>query len=300
MPKGGSTIAVTTVYTTRFLCYSYGNANYIEVLMKKIQSYIIALPFVLVGALACVSCKSTEPAQNQSQRDVYAAQTSGTQIQIPKADSDAAGSAAQKNKGNAFVNFFTGGQQDIEIDMTRVFQKTAFGTLKEEDALCIYNIETGLSGFAAWYRGGMYHVLLNKAGRSLFREAVDRYLDDFENKRLDRKGSHTKEYGEHPVSLQWGSFATMIGNRARSRVQFGYEFKDGSPYFLLSVPSAENEQYNTGHSKIAASATLRFYFTKAMTSQMMDALSEENIDAAIAPYMQRVQSTDKKPAHDEY
>ena len=268
--------------------------------MKKIQSYIIALPFVLVGALACVSCKSTEPAQNQSQRDVYAAQTSGTQIQIPKADSDAAGSAAQKNKGNAFVNFFTGGQQDIEIDMTRVFQKTAFGTLKEEDALCIYNIETGLSGFAAWYRGGMYHVLLNKAGRSLFREAVDRYLDDFENKRLDRKGSHTKEYGEHPVSLQWGSFATMIGNRARSRVQFGYEFKDGSPYFLLSVPSAENEQYNTGHSKIAASATLRFYFTKAMTSQMMDALSEENIDAAIAPYMQRVQSTDKKPAHDEY
>ena len=35
-------------------------------------------------------------------------------------------------------------------------------------------------------------------------------------------------------------------------------------------------------------------------AQMMHALSEENIDAAIAPYMQRVQSTDKKPAHDEY
>ena len=264
--------------------------------MKKIKSYGIVLPIVLAGAIACASCKSA-PAPRA---DSYTAQTSGTQIQIPKADSDAAGSAAQKNKGNAFVNFFTGGQQDIEIDMTRVFQKTAFGTLKEEDALCIYNIETGLSGFAAWYRGGMYHVLLNKTGRSLFREAVNRYLDDFENKRLDRKGDRTKIYGEHPVSLQWGSFATMIGNRARSRVQFGYEFKDGSPYFLLSVPSAENEQYNTGRSKIAASATLRFYFTKAMTSQMMNALSEEKIDAAIAPYMQRVQSTGEKPAHDEY
>ena len=34
----------STVYTTRFLCYSYGNANYIEVLMKKIQFHIIALP----------------------------------------------------------------------------------------------------------------------------------------------------------------------------------------------------------------------------------------------------------------
>ena len=268
--------------------------------MKKIQSHIIVLPFVLAATLVCVSCKSTGSVQNRSQRDAYAAETSGTQIKAPKGDSAAFGSAAQKNKGNAFVNFFTGGQQDIEIDMTRVFQKTAFGTLKEEDALCIYNIETELAGFAAWYRGGMYHVLLNKACRGMFREAVDRYLDDFENKRLDRKGTHTKAYGEYPVSLQWGSFAALIGNRARSKVQFGYEFKNGSPYFLLSVPSAENEAYDSGRSKIEASATLRFYFTKAMTSQMMNALAEEKIEAAIAPYMQRIQSTSKKPAHDDY
>ena len=263
--------------------------------MKKIQFHIIALPFVLAVTLACVSCKSAEPISG----DPYAAHSLGTEIKRQEKD-DASRSIVRPKSGNAFTNFFTGGQQDIEIDMTRVFQKTAFGTLKEEDALCIYNIETGLSGFAAWYRGGMYHVLLAKSGRSLFREAVNRYLDDFENKRLDRKGTHTKEYGEHPVSLQWGSFATMIGNRARSKVQFGYEFKDGSPYFLLSVPSAENEQYNAGRSKIAASATLRFYFTKAMTSQMMNALSEANIDAAIAPYMQRVQSTGEKPARDDY
>ena len=268
--------------------------------MKKIQSYIIAVPFVLIGALACASCKSADSMQHRSQKDAYAAEIPGTQIKAPGADSAAIGSSAQPNKGNAFVNFFTGGQQDIEIDMTRVFQKTAFGTLKEEDALCIYNIETGLAGFAAWYRGGMYHVLLGKAGRSLFREAVDRYLADFENKRLDRKGTHTQAYGAYPVSLQWGSFAAMIGNRAQSKVQFGYEFKDGSPYFLLSVPSAENESYNSGRSKIEASATLRFYFTKAMTSQMMNALAEANIDAAIAPYMQRIQSTGEKSARDEY
>ena len=285
------------VYTTRFLCYSYGNVNYNEVAMKKIRFHIVA---VLVCALACASCTSAGSVQNQSQRDAYAAETPGTQIKAPKTDSAVPGGTVQTGGGNAFVNFFTGGQQDIEIDMTRVFQKTAFGSLKEEDALCIYNIETGLAGFAAWYRGGMYHVLLAKSGRSLFREAVNRYLDDFENKRLDRKGTHTKEYGEHPVSLQWGSFARIINNRAQSRVQFGYEFKDGSPYFLLSVPSAENEEYNSGRSKIAASATLRFYFTKAMTSQMTDALSEENINAAIAPYMQRIQSTGGKPAHDDY
>ena len=285
----------STVYTTRFLCYSYGNANYIEALMKKIQSHIILLTFVLVGVLACVSCKSAEPISG----DPYAAHSPGTEIKRQEND-DAPRNIVRTKSGNAFTNFFTGGQQDIEIDMTRVFQKTAFGTLKEEDALCIYNIETGLAGFAAWYRGGMYHVLLGKAGRALFQEAVNQYLDDFENKRLDRKGNRTKIYGEYPVSLQWGSFATMIGNRAQSRVQFGYEFKDGSPYFLLSVPSAENEEYKSGRSKIEASATLRFYFTKAMTSQMMNALAEEKIEAAIEPYMQRVQSKDKKPAHDEY
>ena len=263
--------------------------------MKKIQSHIIVLPFVLAATLVCVSCKSAAPIS----ADPYAAHSSGTEIKRQEND-NAPRNIVRPKSGNAFTNFFTGGQQDIEIDMTRVFQKTAFGTLKEEDALCIYNIETGLAGFAAWYRGGMYHVLLNKVGRSLFREAVDRYLDDFENKRLNRKGLHTKEYGEHSVSLQWGSFATMIGNRARSKVQFGYEFKDGSPYFLLSVPSAENEEYNAGRSKISASLTLRFYFTKAMTSQMMNALAEENIEAAIAPYMQRVQSTGEKPARDRY
>lgn len=263
--------------------------------MKKIQSHIIVLPFVLVATLVCVSCKSAAPIS----ADPYAAHSSGTEIKRQEND-DAPRNIVRPKSGNAFTNFFTGGQQDIEIDMTRVFQKTAFGTLKEEDALCIYNIETGLSGFAAWYRGGMYHVLLNKAGRGMFREAVNRYFDDFENKRLDRKGNRTKIYGEYPVSLQWGSFARIINNRARSRVQFGYEFKDGSPYFLLSVPSAENEEYNSGRSKIEASATLRFYFTKAMTSQMMNALTEEKIEAAIAPYMQRVQSKDKEPAHDEY
>ena len=263
--------------------------------MKKIQSHIILLTFVLAGTLACVSCKSAEPIS----ADPYAAHSSGTEIKRQE-KGDAPRSIIRPKNGNAFTNFFTGGQQDIEIDMTRVFQKTAFGTLKEEDALCIYNIETGLAGFAAWYRGGMYHVLLGKAGRALFQEAVNRYLDDFENKRLDRKGNRTKIYGEYPVSLQWGSFATIINNRAQSRVQFGYEFKNGSPYFLLSVPSAENEEYNSGRSKIEASATLRFYFTKAMTSQMMNALTEEKIEAAIEPYMQRVQSKDKKPAHDEY
>ena len=263
--------------------------------MKKIHCSIIVPVLMLVGALACVSCKSAVPIS----ADSYTVSSPGTEIKRQESG-DTPRNIVRPKSGNAFVNFFTGGQQDIEIDMTRVFQKTAFGTLKEEDALCIYNIETGLSGFAAWYRGGMYHVLLNKTGRALFQEAGNRYLDDFENKRLERKGNRTKVYGEYPVSLQWGSFAKMIGNRAQSRVQFGYEFKNGSPYFLLSVPSAENEEYNTGRSKIAASATLRFYFTKAMTSQMMNALTEEKIEAAITPYMQRVQSTDKKPAQDKY
>ena len=41
---GAITGGGSAVYTTRFLCYSYGNANYIEALMKKIQFHIIALP----------------------------------------------------------------------------------------------------------------------------------------------------------------------------------------------------------------------------------------------------------------
>ncbi|MBP3708816.1 MAG: hypothetical protein J6I73_00185 [Treponema sp.] len=256
------------------------------------------------AALSCVavlasSCKSSSVTQTVG--DAYGdEQQMQTAVKVPAANRDAPRNVQVQQKGNALTRFFTGGQKDIELDQCTLSQKTVGGKLKLEDAIIIYNIETGLVGFSADYQVGTYHVLFNEATRRVFRAAVTSYLSDFENKTLIRNTKKTyKIYGECPTTIHWSTFTKQLVNHANSKVQFGYEFRNGSPFFSISVLEAENIARKNSRSTIETNVPLHFYFTKAQARELADLLSEEKIDAALVPYM-NVMEPDGTPKADEY
>lgn len=265
-------------------------------IMKKINS-LAAIVVFTVSALM-FSCKSSPATQTAG--DAYGDEQTQTAVKIPAANRDAPRNVQVPQKGNAFTRFFTGGQKDIELNQCTLSQKTVTGKLKLEDAIIIYNIETGLIGFSANYQVGTYHVLFNEATRKVFRTAVANYLANFENKTLIRNTKKTyKTYGECPTKIHWSTFTKQLVNHANSKVQFGYEFRNGSPFFSITVLSSENIAHEKSRSTIETNVPLHFYFTKAQASQMAELLSEEKIDEALAPYL-NVMEPDGSPKTDEY
>ncbi|MBQ9631063.1 MAG: hypothetical protein IJR49_05715 [Treponema sp.] len=250
--------------------------------MKKI--------FAIIGLLAllfAVSCKSTNVSQTEA--DSYEPVEVGSENseeQAQKSQSLKKDDGKIKSpKTNAFVNFFTSANKDIELDTTRLSGKAVSGKLKETEATIIYNVKTGLTGFSAWYKTEIYHVLFRPRARQAMAEAVSKYLEEFEAKELIRKTKQTyKRYGEYPVRLEWGSIPSMIMNYGNAYVQYGYEFKNKSPYFSITIQSIANDAYGNSITAIEHSVPLHFYFTKAQAQQMATLLSDESIEKALEPY----------------
>lgn len=265
--------------------------------MKKIFTVfcIFALMFV-------VSCKSTNQIQS-TESDLYEAQDESSSGEKESSDKS---KSAKKDSGkinapkkNAFVNFFTGENKDIELDTTRLFGKSTSGKLKETEATVIYNVKTQMTGFSAWYKTEVYHVLFKDVSRPALKQAVEQYIKEFDEKRLIRKTSKTyKLYGEYPCRLEWGSIPSMIMNYGNADLQYGYEFKEKSPYFSITIQSIQNDAYGNSVTAMDRSVPLHFYFTKAQATQLASMLSDESIENYLAPYRGMVDPS--KASKDEY
>ena len=300
-----SVMAVVTGYMQNWF-YDIVNGIINEVYMKNTKWHFIRVARLFIAACAvllCVamlasSCKSSSVVQTAG--DAYGDEQPQAVVKVPAVKRDTPRNVQVAQKGTAFTRFFTGGQKNIELDQCTLSQKTVGGKLKLEDAIIIYNIETGFVGFSANYQVGTYHVLFNEATRKVFRAAVTSYLADFEDKKLVRNTKKTyKTYGECPTTIHWSTFTKQLVNRANSKVQFGYEFRNNSPFFSITVLSSENIAHKNLRSTITTNVPLHFYFTKAQASQMAELLSEEKIDEALAPYM-KVMEPDGTPKADEY
>lgn len=197
------------------------------------------------------------------------------------------GSASQEKGGNGgatkkFTLFDFGKGRYIETDETSVFSTTAFGNIKQQAASILINPKTKLAGFGSKYMAAYYVVQLDAEGRDALRKAVDSYLDDFENKRLDRKdGRSYKKYGDTPVRIEWGTIKASTPNYAEGKIQLGYKFKDKSPYFTLTAYSMPNIKKMKDESAVTESLPLSYYMTKAQATSLVSLLDENMIAEAL-------------------
>ena len=243
---------------------------------------------VLLSALL-FSCSSTK--QNQSSPDNYYDNETTTQNSSDAEETKIDYNSVEKEsivnikeKKNAFQDFFSFGNKDdfLKYDTSTLFTKGMSG-LKEKQATLIINTENYNAGFGSSYMAAYYIVTFDESAREKVIKSINNYLEDFENKRLQRNGKKTYQaYGKIPMHLDWGTVASSTPNNGSGQGYCGYEFEKGSPYFTISNFPFANEFFEVvGDSTTRESMALKFYFTKSQAKQLAAFLSNEVIYKAL-------------------
>lgn len=173
-----------------------------------------------------------------------------------------------------------------QVDTFSLFAKSSVGTLHlKKKASLIHREGTDIGGFYCYYDTSAYAVQFDRKARAALVSAVKQYLDDFENKRLDRGAKQKRTeavYGSAETYEEYGIALANMSHAARPKACFGYEFVKGSPYFSVYVKKAKDLKYvkRTGDdTRMGETIPQRYYFTRAQASRLAEFLSDENIDS---------------------
>lgn len=248
--------------------------------MKKIT---FALTTLMVSAFLC-SCASNKtpstPADSYDDEPVkISAPEKESNEEKPKTKKK------QKDAGDMLHDLvtFTNSEKFLRFDSTTVFTQELTG-LKEKNAQTILRMDEDYAGFGSYYMAAYYIIQFDETARKKLANAVENYLSDFENKRLQRKGKHTDRiYGRINYRLDWGTTSAITPNNGEGEGYLGYEFVKDRPYFVIYNYPFENKYYErAGDAAFRESMTLRYYFTKAQARQLVQLLSEENLAAQLS------------------
>ncbi|MCR4579350.1 MAG: hypothetical protein K5681_03285 [Treponema sp.] len=252
---------------------------------KTIICTLLIFPFL-------TSCQTTKNNENTISADSYSESedTEKEEIELPEivrpADEEISMTAEEsiksaKKKTNAFQDFFTlGNKNELMIcDTSSVFTTGISGKPVQKEAIIALNTEDGTAGFGSPYLAAYYIVQFDENGRKKLAKAVENYLSDFENKRLQRKGKNLyKQYGSVNAKLHWGALKSSTPNNGKGPVYFGYGFENQSPYFTISAFPVKNDYYDVaGESTTRESMNLKYYFTKAQAKELVNMLSDEKL-----------------------
>ena len=173
-----------------------------------------------------------------------------------------------------------------KVEPFSAYLKPTLGNMFVRKGNLIYREGTDIAGFEMYYDSSAYALQFAKVDRGLVIEAINRYLDDFEEKRLDRnaKSRNTKKvYGVSDAYEDYGVISGMMTNYSRPKVFYGYVFEKKSPYFVINVQKAKNLAFGDSKSEEAVLKgdviEQTYYLTKAQAKKLALFLSDQNIDA---------------------
>lgn len=177
--------------------------------------------------------------------------------------------------------FFGTNRYDV-LDELSIYIQPIVGKIKAKVGNFIYRRGTDVAGFRIQYDTTAYTFELAREQRQACCDAIDKYMDDFENKRLDKKLKRAKTrkvYGSVLAYEEFGIALKMMNYKAKPIADFGYAFVDGSPYFVIHVEKAKNLALEGNVSDKGNSETiiLNYYFTRAQAKKLRDFICEENI-----------------------
>lgn len=255
--------------------------------IKLIKTSIVTVSLILLFN----SCASNK--QNTVQADVFSDDEDITAISVPEEKNDQTEdksryktSAEQKT---FFEKMFTFGNKNdfVTSDTTSVFTKGVGSGIHQQKATIMINPDKGTAGFGSIYLAAYYILQYNPENYYKLTAAYQKYLDDFENKKLDRTAKKTyKQYGTMKVHLDWGTIKTSTPNNADGTAYIGYEFIKKSPYFTITIQPLENNYYKVvGDTVSRASLSLTYAFTKAQMKELLDFTSEEAVNTFMSSFI---------------
>jgi hypothetical protein len=177
---------------------------------------------------------------------------------------------------------FLGTNRYDVLDECAIYIPPIAGKIKAKKGNFIYRRGTDVAGFRIYYDTTAYTLEMAREPRQVCCDAIDKYFDDFENKRLDRKAGAKKArtiYGSAPGYQEFGVIRDMMNGKAKPTFDFGYAFIDGNPYFVIHVEKAPNLMLKTKTTDLPNRETIiqNYYFTRAQAKKLRDFICEENI-----------------------
>lgn len=167
-----------------------------------------------------------------------------------------------------------------------VFAKSSVGKLHlKKNGSLIHRAGTDIGGFYCYYDTSAYAVQFAQQARSVLVSAVEQYLSDFDNKKLDKnakKKDTESVYGTAEAYEEYGIALANLNHAARPIVTFGYEFINGNPYFMIYAKKAKDIKYvhrSNDDSNADKTIPQRYYFTKAQAKTLATFLSDSNIES---------------------
>ncbi|MBR5966890.1 MAG: hypothetical protein IK015_12325 [Treponema sp.] len=178
---------------------------------------------------------------------------------------------------------FLGTNRYEVLDEAGIYIKPLVGKIKAKRGNFIYRRGTDVAGYRVYYDTTAYTVEMAKETRQICCDAIDRYMDDFANKRLDRKAKLEKSrrvYGSAPGYQEFGVAISMMNYKAKPTFYFGYAFVDGSPYFVIHSAKAKNltlEGKHVAETPNMETIPQNYFFTRAQAQRLKEFICEENI-----------------------
>jgi len=197
--------------------------------------------------------------------------------------------ATAKAKPKPFTVDFDGTKielGEIEAQFDRFISLTGLKKLKvavsyypDDDAVCLQ------------YRSELvtYYQFWSKEGRDAFISSLVRYNEDYDARNLVRNGNRTlKNYGTVQGYLVWQLHRFAVRARGNMAVDFGYFFKDKSPYFTVNQKEAEYIATEGGRDNDRTSQVITIYFTRAQAEELTVLFDRDYLDGIAGPRTGRI------------
>lgn len=173
-----------------------------------------------------------------------------------------------------------GDYEPVELGSGTFRLKNVFASeLAAKDFSVMLYPKNGTAGILYKRTPSKERLLLDKAARSAVISAYESYLKDYEEKKLDRNRRKFKEeYGYARAKIEWGPF--QYSTYADPKISMGYIFVGKSPYFCIRIPSTKSPQ-DKGDVPVEYGGLL-LYFTRSQAKDLVDAISDEEIQKALS------------------
>lgn len=129
--------------------------------------------------------------------------------------------------------------------------------------------------------GGKVQLLLSYEARKLFLDALEEYNALYDKKELQNFKGSTSVFGTTPAVLKWGGVMSMDAEGI-ARLEYGYAFKDSSPWYVLGVPVTQNDKYNETEMNYSKNSSPRnIYFNRAKAGEFAALINQEMLEALV-------------------
>lgn len=164
---------------------------------------------------------------------------------------------------------------ELEIAMLNTVPQNAWKLVAREVSISFYP-QTNLVHYRFKYDMNNISLYLDESARRSFSEALEQYLEQYQNGLLTKKQAGKKAlFGDTPVWMQWGLLGPSYTANPKLRFEFFF-ITDDKPYFIAANASS-SETYTDGSIKKGGtnSPAIKLALSPIQAKHMVQLMNQE-------------------------